>query len=532
MRVAGNDLRRLPKSPPGLRALLLQSWSERDSIVAERDRATRERDEALAQNERLLAILAKLKRMQFGPRSERLTEDQLNFAFEEIAATVAANEAEAEKTSPQRRSEATETRRKTRGKLPAHLPRVEVVLEPSDTACPCCRGAMVVIGHDISDRIDVIPAQYQVLVTKRPKLACRACEGVVVQAPAPERLIPGGLPTEATVAHVLVSRYADHLPLYRQAQILARQGIEIGRDTLASWVGVAANELKPVVARLREILLGSARLFADETKMPVLDPGRGKTKTGFAWAIARDDRPWGGSEPPAVVFRYAPGRGQEHAKELLGDYAGLLQCDGYAAYKSVSSSRADGPMLSFCWAHVRREFFDLSKGGTAPIATEALQRIAALYAIEAEVRGKPPDVRRAARQARSKPLVEDLFRWFETQLARLPGRAPTAEKIRYAMNHRVGLERFLDDGRLDLDTNVVERCIRPVVLSRKNALFASGDDGGARWTAIASLVETCKLNGVEPQRYFTDVLTRLVNGWPQSRIDELMPWHWAAAKND
>jgi transposase len=537
MRAAGNDARKLPKSPMTLRALLLQSWSECDSIVAEHEKLKEqqaalatERDVLAAQNERLLALLAKLKRMQFGPRSERLTEDQLHFAFEEIAATVAANEAEAEKKSPQRRAEATETRRTTRGKLPAHLPRVEVVLEPSDTACPCCRGAMVVIGHDISDRIDVIPAQYQVLVTKRPKLACRACEGVVVQAPAPERLIPGGLPTEATVAHVLVSRYADHLPLYRQSQILARQGIGIGRDTLAAWVGVAANELKPVVARLREILLGSARLFADETTMPVLDPGRGKTKTGFAWAIARDDRPWGGSEPPAVVFRYAPGRGQEHAKKLLGDYAGLLQCDGYAAYKSVSSSRADGPTLAFCWAHVRREFFDLSKGGTAPIATEALQRIAALYAIEAEVRGKPPDVRRTARQARSKPLVEDLFRWFEAQLARLPGRAPTAEKIRYAMNHRTGLERFLDDGRLDLDTNVVERCIRPVVLSRKNALFASGDDGGERWTAIASLVETCKLNGVEPQRYFTDVLTRLVNGWPQSRIDELMPWHWAPAK--
>jgi transposase len=539
MRAAGDDARKLPKSPMALRALLLQSWSERDSLVAEHEKLkaqqaalATERDVLAAQNEQLQALLVKLKRMQFGPRSERLPEDQLQFAFEEIAATFAANEAEAEKKSPQRRAEATETRRKTRGKLPAHLPRVEVVLEPSDTACPCCRGAMVVIGHDISDRIDVIPAHYRVLVTKRPKLACRACEGVVVQAPAPERLIPGGLPTEATVAHVLVSRYADHLPLYRQSQILARQGIEIGRDTLASWVGVAANELKPVVARLREILLGSARLFADETTMPVLDPGRGRTKSGFAWAIARDDRPWGGSEPPAVVFRYAPGRGQEHAKELLGDYAGLLQCDGYAAYKSVSSSRADGPTLAFCWAHVRREFFDLAKGGTAPIATEALQRIAALYAIEAEVRGKPPDVRRAARQARSKPLVEDLFRWFEVQLARLPGRAPTAEKIRYALNHRAGLERFLDDGRLDLDTNVVERCIRPVVLSRKNALFASGDDGGARWAAIASLVESCKLNGVEPQRYFTDVLTRLVNGWPQSRINELMPWHWAPAKND
>jgi len=538
MRAADDNARRLPKSPVALRALLLRSWFERDSVVAEHAKLkaqqaalAAERDEALAQNERLQALLVKLRRMQFGPRSERLPEDQLHFAFEEIAATVAANEAEAGKKSPERRAEATRMRWKTRGKLPAHLPRVEVVIEPADTACPCCRGAMVEIGHDISERLDVIPAHYQVLVTRRAKLACRACEGVVVQAPAPERLIPGGMPSEATVAHVLVSRYADHLPLYRQAQILARQGIAIGRDTLASWVGVAANELKPVVARLREILLGSARLFADETTMPVLDPGRGRTKTGYAWAIARDDRPWDGSDPPAVVFRYAPGRGQEHAKKLLGDYAGLLQCDGYAAYKSVSSSPAGGPTLAFCWAHVRREFFDLSKGGTAPIATEALRRIAALYAIEAEVRGKPPDVRRAARQARSKLLVEELFRWFEAQLARLPGRAPTAERIRYALNHRAGLERFLDDGRLEIDNNVVERAIRPVVLSRKNALFASGDDGGERWTCIASLVETCKLNGVDPQRYFTDVLTRLVNGWQQTRLDELMPWHWAPAKN-
>jgi transposase len=305
MGAAGDDATRLPKDPAALRTLLLQAWRERDHVARERDttaqerdaaarerdHAARERDEALAQNERLLALLAKLKRMQFGRKSEKLPEEQLHFAFEELAATLAANQAEADKKSPPLRAKSTEERRKARGKLPTHLPRVEVVIEPTESACPCCRGTMVMIGADISDRIDVIPAHYQVLVTKRPKLACRACEGVVVQAPAPERLIPGGLPTEATVAHVLVSRYADHVPLYRQSQILARQGIEIGRDTLASWVGVAANELKPVVARLREILLGSVRLFADETTMPVLDPGRGRTKTGYAWAIARDDRP-------------------------------------------------------------------------------------------------------------------------------------------------------------------------------------------------------------------------------------------------
>src|SRR5215203_3350518 len=212
------------------------------------------------------------------------------------------------------------------------------------TACPCCRGAMTVIGHDTSERLDVIPARFRVLVTRRPKLACRACAGVVAQAPAPERLIPGGMPTEATVAQALVSRYADHLPLYRQSQILARQDIEIGRDTLASWVGHAASEIKPVVARLREILLGSARLFADETTLPVLDPGRGRTKRGFAWAIARDDRPWGGAEPPAVVFRYPPGRGREHAEKLLGDYGGILQCDAATQSTRASPPRPRGPL--------------------------------------------------------------------------------------------------------------------------------------------------------------------------------------------
>ncbi|MDT8264679.1 IS66 family transposase, partial [Roseomonas sp. DSM 102946] len=261
-----------------------------------------------------------------------------------------------------------------------------------------------------------------------------------------------------------------------------------------------------------------------------LDPGRGKTKKGYAWAIVRDDRPWGGADPPAVVFHYAPGRGAEHAKDLLAGYRGILQCDGYGAYKTLAGA-SNGITLAFCWSHVRRGFIELARGKTAPIAAETLQRIAALYAVEAEVRGKPPDIRRAVRQERSRPLVEDLFVWLTTQLARLPGSSPTAEAIRYALNHREGLVRFLEHGRIELDTNTVERAIRPICLSRKNALFASGDDGGARWAAVASLVETCKLNGVDPQRYFTEVLTRLVNGWPNSRIDELMPWRWADEEN-
>ncbi|MBX6745866.1 MAG: IS66 family transposase [Acetobacteraceae bacterium] len=507
----------LPDDPAALRAMLLAALAERDSLAAERD--------ALAErNERLQHLLQKLRRMLFGPRAERLPEEQLQFAFEEAEASLASNNAAAEQRSPDLRRKNAARRRAGRGRLPAHLPRVEQVLLPESTACPCCQGAMVEIGCDTAERFDVQPVQFRVLVTKRPKFACRACQGIVVQAPAPARLVEGGLPTEAAVAHVAVARYADHLPLYRQAQGLARQGIEIGCEVLAGWLGAAAFEVRPVVARLREILHGSARLFVDETSMPVLDPGRGKTKKGFAWAIARDDRPWGGTDPPAVVFHYAPGRGGEHARDLLAGYAGILQCDGYAAYKGLAAPEGGkGPTLVYCWAHVRREFFDLAKKKTAPIAEEALRRIAALYTIEDTVRGKPPEVWRATRQARSRLLVAELFAWLEQQMARLPGGSPTAGAIRYALNHRDGLERFLEDGRAEIDSNTVERAIRPVVLSRRNALFASGDDGGRRWADIASLVETCKLNGVNPQVYLTDLLTRLVNAWPQSRIDELMP---------
>ena len=506
----------LPDDPAALHALLLAAWVERDDAVAERDALA-------ARNERLQHLLRKLQRMQFGRRSEQLTADQLQFAFAEVEASIADTEAEAEKRSPDLHKKNAARRRAGRGRLPEHLPRIEQVLLPESTACPCCQGIMVEIGCDTAERFDVIPVQFRALVTRRPKFACRACPGVVVQASAPARLVEGGMPTEAAVAQVAVARYADHMPLHRQSQALARQGIEIGRDVLASWLGTAAAEIRPVVARLRHILLGSARLFADETTMPVLEPGRGQTKKGYAWAIARDDRPWGGAAPPAVVFHYAPGRGAQHAQHaqaLLAGYRGIPQCDGYVAYKGLAAPA--GVTLAFCWSHVRRGFYDLAKKNTAPIATEALRRIAALYAIDAEIRGKPAEQRQAVRQAKSQPLVEDLFAWFEVQLARLPRDSPTAEAIRYALNHRDGLHRFLEDGRIELDNNTVERAIRPLVLSRKNALFASGDDGGARWAAMASLIETCKLNGVNPQLYLTDLLTRLVNGWPNSRIDELV----------
>ena len=390
---------------------------------------------------------------------------------------------------------------------------------------------MHVIGEETSQRLDVIPAQFRVMVTHRPKYACRACEQAVVQAGAPERLIKGGLPTEAMVAYVLVAKYAWHLPLYRQAQMLAAQGLDIKRAVLAFWVGYAAAELKPLYLRLREFILTAGKIAVNETIAPVLDPGRGRTKQGYFWAIARDDRPWGGTDPPAIVYSYAPGRGTVHGLKLLERYRGIVQCDGYAAYKKIAAAPGEAITLAFCWAHLRRRFFDIAKGGDAPIASEALERIAALYAIEKTIRGMRADERRRVRQDQSKPLVASLKTWLEHQLTRVSAKAKIADEIRYGLNHWDGLTRFLDDGRIELDTNIVERGIRPIVLNRKNALFAGHDLGAENWACIASLIETCKLTGVDPQAYLTDVLTKLVNLWPVSRIDELMPWTWVAERS-
>jgi transposase len=521
MQADGNPIDALPEDPAILRALLLSAWSERDRIVVERN-------ELAEQNERLQHLVLKLTRLKFGTKSERLPEEQLQLALGDVETAIAQLEAQGEKRDPERRREGIAKRRASRGALPADLPRIEVTLTPKDTNCPCCRAAMTEIGHDESQRLDVIPVQYRVIVTRRPKFACRACEGVVVQEPVPTRLIEGGIPTEALVANVMVSRFADHLPLYRQAQIMARQGILIDRATLAFWVGYGAAEIAPVVRRLKEIVLSSTRIFADETTIRVLDPGRGHTKQAYFWVAARDDRASGGADPPAVIYQYATGRAKRHADALLGGYRGIVQCDGYNAYKQLAGPARDDPpvTLAFCWSHVRRGFYDPAKSGTSPIATEALVRIAALYRIESEIRGKDPAERLAKRQELSRPLVTDLRLWFEAQLKTLPARGPMAEVIRYPLNHWDGLERFLNDGRIEIDNNTVERSMRPIKLSKKNSLFAGSDEGADNWAAAASLIETCKLNGVNPQTYFTDLLTRLVNGWPQAKIDELMPWCW------
>src|SRR6202049_304176 len=495
MSVVGDMKDQLPVDIDALQALVMAACAERDAAIAERDHA-------LSQMDRLRHLLRQLQRAQFGRRSEKLDPEQLQLAIEDIEQAVASDEAAEDKKDLAGARKRADKRRATRGALPAHLPHIDVTIAPEDTNCPCCRAPMHVIGEETSKRLDVVPAQFRVIVTHRPKFACRACTDGVVQAPAPERLIKGGLPTEAMVAYVLVAKYAWHLPLYRQAQMLLAQGIDIKRAVLAFWVGYAAAELHPLWLRLREIILTSSKIVVDETVAPVLDPGRGRTKKGYFWAIARDDRPWGGADPPAVAYTYAPGRGAVHALKLLDHYRGVVQCDGYAAYKTIATAASDQAItLAFCWAHLRRRFFDIAQGGPAPIASEALERITALYAIEKTIRGRSAGERRAVRQEKSKPLVLALKAWFEQQLARVSAKATIAEDIRYALNHWDGLIRFLDDGRIELDTNIVERSIRPLVLNRKNALFAGHDQGAENWACIASLIETCLCRARHKQVY-------------------------------
>ena len=524
-----DSAKQLPTEIDALHALILSERAAHAAAVAEHKTAVIECDLLAARAARLEHIIKELRRAHFGRSSERINDDQLALALEDLETALGKNERQDEKTDAALKRARTTTRRANRGSLPAHLPRVDVVIEPEDKICPCCGGALHVIGEDTSERLDKIPAIYRVIVTRRPKLACRACTDGVVQAPAPARLIEGGLPTEAMVTDVVVSKYADHCPLYRQSQIIARQGVHIDRSTLASWVGAAAAELEPLYDHLVRQLKTSPKLFADETRCPVLDPGRGKTKTGFFWAIARDDRPWGGNDPPAVAYSYAPGRGAEHVIGLLAGFSGVLQVDGYTVYKQLTvATRAGGPVtLAYCWSHLRRKFYEVYVGGNAPLATEALARLAKLYEIEAEIGGLAPGMRRALRQAKSKPLVDQLKPWFEASLARISKGSKLGEAIRYGLRHWDGLVRYLDDGRIEIDSNTVERSIRPIALSRKNALFAGHDQGAVNWGIVASLIETCKLNAVDPQAWMTDTLTKLVNLWPAARIEELMPWAYA-----
>src|SRR5215207_6322145 len=471
----------LPRDPDRLLPMLqqmaeviAQQNASLVSLQAEHNTVLAERDTAHAEIEKLRLLIRQLQRGRFGRRSERLDPGQLQLGLEDLEQTLAAAEAAQEEMAARNDTpRVPRPRRRNLGALPAHLPRVEVLVDVEDKSCPCCGEALHVIGEDTSELLDLVPAQLRVKVIRRPRYGCRTCEEAVVQAPAPERPITGGMATEALLAHVLVAKYADFLPLYRQAGIFARQGIELDRSTLSDWVGRACWWLEPLWRLLRRHVLGSTRIFADDTRLPVLDPGRGRTKTGCLWGYAIDDRPWGGSTPPAVVYLYSEDRKGEHPAAHLAEFQGMLQVDGYAGFKSLLENRPAGEIqLAFCWAHCRRRFYEIHQATGSPLAEEALRRIRELYVIEAAVRGRPAEDRRAVRQERSHPIVDALHTWLTAQLGRVSGKSALAEAIRYALRHWTGLVLFLDDGRLELDTNTIERAIRPIALGRKNALFA------------------------------------------------------------
>jgi len=527
------DLTALPNDPATLQHLLCEVVAAAEQQHSVLQEAVQQRD---AEIDKLQLLIKRLLRHQFGRRSEQLNPDQLLLGIEDLEQTIAENQARQDAADPaankpRPRREARPNR--NHGALPAHLPRYEVLIDVEQRDCPCCGGALHVIDEERSEQLDIVPAQLRVRVTRRPRYGCRACEGAVVVAPAPERPIDGGMATEAMIAHVLVSKFCDSLPLYRQSKMLERQGITLDRSTLSHWVGRACWWLTPLYELLLSTALSAPKLFADDTTLPVLDPGRGKTKTGRLWCYAVDDRPWRGPGHPVAAYVYTEDRKNIRPATHLSNFRGVLQVDGYAGFKRLAGDRADASVtLAFCWAHLRRPFYQFHASTQSPLAAAVLAKIGALYAIEAEIRGHPAEHRKQVRQARSRPIVEALHAWLQEHVGRVSATSDLAEAIRYALRHWPGLTAYLDDGRIEMDTNVVERVIRPITITRKNSLFA-GNDGGARHWAIAmTLIQSAKLNGVEPMAYLTDVLERIVSGRTKaSALEALLPWNWKASRS-
>jgi transposase len=478
--------------------------------------------------EHLKLLIAKLQRMQFGRKSEKLARqiEQLELRLEDLQSKPAESALLAESpcatpASPLPIAAVKPARRP----LPEHLPRQTQRHEPKESACPDCGGALSKLGEDVSEMLEYVPASFFVVRHVRPKLSCTKCDHIV-QAAAPTRPIARGIAGPGLLAHVLVSKYADHLPLYRQSEICARHGVELERSTLADWVGGTSELLDPLVETLRRYVMAAGKVHADDTPVPVLAPGNGKTKTGRLWTYVRDDRPAGDTAAPAVWFAYSPDRKGEHPEQHLRQFRGALQADAYAGFNQLY--KEDGRIQEIaCWAHVRRKFYDLQEAHASPIASEALERIAALYAIEKEIRGRPPDERQQVRMLRSRPLLQPLRDWVEVSLTKLSRKSDTTAAIRYALGLWPALTRYCDDGRLEIDNNAAERALRVVALGRKNYLFAGSDTGGERAASIYSLIGSAKLNGLDPEAYLREVLSRIADH-PITRIEELLPWNVAA----
>jgi transposase len=536
--------RTLPSDIPTLQALL----AEREAMLLERDLLI----------EKLKLQIARMKRVQFGASSEQLDGQilQLELIVEDLETSysVVADPARAagdETTAPVDAApitpeQAAETDQQSRRRaLPEHLPRERVRYEPQSAhsatrACGCKHcGAqanqLTPLGEDESEILEYVPGRFKVIVQVRPKYLCNGCSGIS-QAAAPSRVLAKSYAGAGLLAHVLTSKYGDHLPLYRQSEIYAREGVELSRSTLADWVGGCSRLLKPLVEALKGYVLGAEKLHADDTPVPVLQPGRGTTKTGRLWTYVRDDRASGhgrsGNDPAAVWFAYSPDRKGEHPQRHLRGFKGILQADGYAGYGRLYEQRDehDQPMIveAACWAHARRKFFAIHQANAsgATIAEHTLRRIATLYEIEERIRRKPPDERSRIRQLQTKPKLEELRQFFEASLAQVSRKSELAEAIGYALTRWQALTRFVDDGRIEIDNNAAERALRCVALGRKNFLFAGSDLGGEWAAAFYSLIGTAKLNGLDPEAYLRYVLTH-INDHPINRVAELLPWRVA-----
>jgi transposase len=511
----------LPSDPEALRAFALACQAE---LKAAQLSVQLRRLEI----EKLKFEIARLRRMQFGRSSERINRriEQLELRLEELETGAAEEVTKAE--AEERAAPIPERAKPKRKPLPEHLPRQEMVHEPEDDGactCPACGAGMARLGEDVTEVLDYVPGRFQVIRHVRPKYACKACDAIT-QAPAPALPTPRGRATPATLAHLLVSKYCDHLPLYRQSEIYARGGVDLDRSTLCDWVGQAAWLLQPIVEDIRRHVFLAEKIHGDDTPVPVLAPGTGKTKTGRLWVYVRDDRPFCGQAPPAAAYFFSPDRGGEHPARHMASFSGFLQADGYAGFEALfDAARSNpGPLTEVaCWAHCRRKFFDVWEAAKSPVAKEALDRIGALYGIEEKARFAPP-AERLAHRTETGPLLEAVFDWAESAVAKLSAKSALAEAFRYTIKRRGALTRFVTDARLEIDNNIAENAMRAIALGRKNYLFAGSDAGGDRAAAIYTIVQTAKLNGVNPEVYLRATLAKIADGHPINRIGELMPW--------
>ena len=497
-----------------LAALAMELESKKQELV-DQGRELLSRSEYI---EHLKLQVEKLRRMVFGSKSEKviLKLEQLELHLEEMESTQAELETAIEAASPQ-----PEVHKPARKPLPGHLPREVVTHLPQSDCCMECGGQLRQFGEDVSEQLEYIPESFKVIRHVRPKFACGACDRVI-EAPAPTRPVERGLAGPALLAHVLISKYGDHLPLYRQSEIYARQGVDIGRSTLAGWVGAATELLTPLLAALERHVTSGSKLHADDTPIPVLSPGSGKTKTGRLWTYVRDDRPAGENTAPAVWFAYSEDRKGDHPRRHLKNFHGALQADAYAGFHHIYGG---GDIYEVaCWAHARRKFHEIHVLHASPTTTQALERIGALYAIEEQIRGKPADLRREVRQTRAKPMLDEFEKWMEKALRSLSPKSETAGAIRYALSRWRALTRYVGDGHLEIDNSAAERALRAVALGRKNYLFAGSDAGGERAAAFYSLIGSAKLNGLDPELYLRTVLARIADH-PIKQIAELLPWN-------